>query len=78
MKKGLIKYLAIFIYGMGLLIILSNKEHSGKSMASNGFKTKAYRNSTEMKEKVVTAQKFFSSNERFTIRFSDNEFSFLY
>jgi hypothetical protein len=78
MEKGLIKYFAVFIYGMFMLITLSNKEKDITSVSSNGFKTKAYKNSTTIKEKTVTAQRFFSSNERFTIRFSDNEFSFLY
>ncbi len=79
MKKGLIKYFAIFIYGMGMLIVLSKKEHSNYSTATNGHKAKTYSNTTDFTDvKHVSAQKFFSSNERFTLRFSDNDLSFLY
>lgn len=77
MKKELI-YFAVFIYGMIMLMALSTKKSAHLTTSSNGHSTKTYKNRSIKEEKTVAAQRFFSSNQRFTLRFSDNELSFLY
>lgn len=79
MKKELIKYFAIYIYGMVMLFAVSKKQNTMGSTASNEFKTRTSTMSKEIKEaEKVAAQKFFSSNQKFTLQFSNNELSFLY
>lgn len=76
--KQLTKYFIVYVYGMVMLIVISLKQNNSTASTDYNRQKTDTKISVRKEVKTIPAQKFYGSNQKFAVSFSDYPFSFMY